>query len=171
MPETSRSPNPVLFGGENFRTGLIAALTAGSIAIGGFIYTDRNQASDAELLYGTGAYLVYDDVVLTGSGGAASYTAGSIQCGTASCSIMRVEVQSEASPAGSKIDVGIVSALSSSGQTIMNNLTTSSGNTLQYAATGSLIPPNHYLKAVYTSSSPGNVTAQMRVWYNKFYTP
>lgn len=164
-----RTRNVVTFGGAILK-GLATAVVGGSIVLGGVLYTDRSQVSEACSAYGTGSYLCYDDVVLTATGGLPGYTSGSWQCGTASCSILRLEVQSEASAAGAKIDVGIVSSLTSSGQNIVNSVTTASGETIVRSTGSYLVPPSHYVKAVYTSN-PNSVIAQMRIWYNKFYTP
>lgn len=173
------------FGG-NFSSGLVAAAVAGSILIGGNIFTDREQNATVNNYYGTGSYLSYDDAVCTNTGGLAKYSACSWQnpSSTLSGALMRVEVNSETAPLAAPITCMTSPNGTATGQVLFKYITTASGQTvgtsnMLLSGTGGrlmVVPPSWYVRCwhsrVGSVDLPGTaLKEQLRVWYSGFYAP
>lgn len=185
MPlDTSRQPGPVLFGSESFRTGLIAALTAGSIALGGNIFTERGQNTVPQQKLGSGAYAVYTDSVCSNTGGLAKYTSCSIQNPlTGSATIMRVQVDSNKAPTASSITCvmsqnGVATGSTLHGAVFFKYAGTASGRSvvstpiINSGTSGSVVlPPSWYVRCWHAVTPGPGLKEQLRVWMNEYYVP
>lgn len=178
--------SPLMVGGRTngWRAGLISAIVAGSIAVGGSFYTDRDQAAVVNNFYGTGAYLSYDDVPCTNTGGLAKYTSCSWQNTEAQTgALMRVQVDSYKAPNASPVTCVTSSDGTATGQVLFKYIATASGRSvfshpqpgsLTNNGSGSLavlVPPNHYVRCWHSTTPGVGLKEQLRVWFNKLYVP
>ena len=185
MPlDTSRQPGPVLFGSESFRTGLIAALTAGSIALGGNIFTERGQNTTPLQKLGSGAYAGYRDTLCTNTGGLAKYTSCSIQNPlTCSATIMSVQVDSNKAPTGAGMTCvmsadGTATGTTAHGSVFFKYATTASGRSVvstpiitQGSSGAVVLPPSWYVRCWHAVTPGPGLREQLRVWFNEFFVP
>ncbi len=188
MPQqVVRQRNVIAFGAQALK-GLALAVVGGSVVLGGAQYFDRSQVTQAEIEYGTGSFLVYDDVVCTNTGGLAKYTACSWQnpSSTSTGVLMRVQVDSEAAPSAAKITCSTSIAGTNTGTVLFKYIATASGESVgtnvMVTPTGTggkliIVPPSQYIRCWHstTPQSGGTEEAplkeQLRIWYSKYYAP
>lgn len=162
----------------------IAALgISGFLALQGPRYTDSTVVTVAADCFGSGCYQVYKETSCTATGGKANYTSCAISnpfdgtqgLRTSSGILVEQWYDVDQNGANVKVDTDIVSTLTSSGQTIMNNQALGSGSIvarrLGNGSGGLVVGIGKTLKGVFTTAP--NTTGQTRIimkslWREKF---
>lgn len=166
-------------------TGLAASIaalaTSGYIAVQGPRYTDSTVTTVSADCFGSGCYQVYKETWCTATGGKANYTSCSIQnpfdgtqgLRTSSGGLVEAWFDTDRNGANVRVDLGVVTALTGSSQTLMNSRLLASGSIVGFRAgngSGALVvKPSDTLKAVFTSApNPTQTRIKLKsIWREK----
>ena len=176
MPlDTSRQTGPVLFGSETFRAGLISVLTAGSIVLGGNLYTDSSQNSTPDIYYNSGAYLTYTENICAGTGARQTYDHCRINNPyTGTGIIQRIHYEPEGPMPGAIIcQTTQTTTSTTTGTNITNFLyhTTASGVVIVNSTGGFVASPSGAVRCWGTTNPGATRKAKLKIWWSEFMVP